>query len=65
MSIPEDYEALEKLVAEGKADVGKAEQGQGAAGSRLRKVLQAIKMQAHVMRQTVLERRKGPAEEEG
>jgi hypothetical protein len=65
VSLPEDLEALKKLVAECDADIGKAEKGQGAPGSRLRKVLQAIKMQAHVMRQTVLERRKGPAEDEG
>ena len=51
------YEQLKALVAEIEADVNKAEGGNKAAGTRVRKQMQDIKKAAQVVRNTVLELR--------
>jgi hypothetical protein len=49
------YEELKQLVAEIEADINKAEGGNKAAGTRVRKQMQAIKQAAQNVRNTVLE----------
>ena len=49
------YEDLKQLVAEIEADINKAEGGNKAAGTRVRKQMQAIKQAAQNVRNTVLE----------
>lgn len=49
------YEELKVLVAEIEADVNKAEGGNRAAGTRVRKQMQAIKKAAQVVRNSILE----------
>jgi hypothetical protein len=49
------YEQLKVLVAEIEADVNKAEGGNKAAGTRVRKQMQEIKKAAQVVRNGVLE----------
>ena len=49
------YEDLKQLVAETEADINKAEGGNKAAGTRVRKQMQAIKQAAQNVRNTVLE----------
>jgi hypothetical protein len=51
----QDYESLKVLVAEIEADVSKAEGGNKAAGTRVRKQMQKIKQAAQVVRNKVLE----------
>jgi hypothetical protein len=51
----QEYEALKALVAETEADVSKAEGGNKAAGTRVRKQMQKIKQSAQVVRNRVLE----------
>jgi len=51
----QDYEDLKALVAEIEADVSKAEGGNRAAGTRVRKQMQQIKSTAQVIRSRVLE----------
>ena len=51
------YESLKVLVVEIEADVSKAEGGNKAAGTRVRKQMQQIKQAAQVVRNTVLELR--------
>ena len=53
----EEYEKLERLVAEAKPDFQKAIGGNKAAGTRVRKSMQDIKAQAQVVRVMVLESR--------
>jgi hypothetical protein len=53
----DEYEKLERLVAEGKGDYQKAIGGNKAAGTRVRKSMQGIKAQAQAIRQRVLESR--------
>jgi len=53
----QQYEALKALVAEIEADVNKAEGGNKAAGTRVRKQMQAIKKAAQDVRNSVLELR--------
>ena len=53
----DEYEKLERLVAEGKADYQKAIGGNKAAGTRVRKSMQGIKQQAQAIREHVLESR--------
>lgn len=50
-----EYEELKALVAEVEADVNKAEGGNKAAGTRVRKQMQKIKQAAQNLRNTVLE----------
>ena len=49
------YENLKQLVAEIEADINKAEGGNKAAGTRVRKQMQMIKQAAQNVRNTVLE----------
>jgi hypothetical protein len=49
------YEQLKVLVAEIEADVNKAEGGNKAAGTRVRKQMQEIKKTAQAVRSGVLE----------
>jgi tripartite-type tricarboxylate transporter receptor subunit TctC len=53
----QEYEDLKALVAEIEADVSKAEGGNKAAGTRVRKQMQAIKQAAQTVRNKVLELR--------
>jgi len=49
------YEDLKTLVAEIEADVDKAEGGNKAAGTRVRKQMQSIKQAAQAVRSSILE----------
>lgn len=51
----QEYEALKALVNEIETDVSKAEGGNKAAGTRVRKQMQAIKKSAQQLRSCILE----------
>ena len=51
----QEYEDLKALVAETEADIDKAEGGNKAAGTRVRKQMQQVKQQAQAVRSRVLE----------
>ena len=51
----QEYEALKTLVAEIENDVNKAEGGNKAAGTRVRKQMQDIKKASQVVRNRILE----------
>ena len=51
----QEYEDLKALVAEIEGDISKAEGGNKAAGTRVRKQMQKIKQAAQVVRNRVLE----------
>ncbi len=51
----QQYETLKTLVAEIEADINKAEGGNKAAGTRVRKQMQEIKKAAQVVRSAILE----------
>ncbi len=51
----QEYETLKTLVAEIEADINKAEGGNKAAGTRVRKQMQAIKQAAQSVRNKILE----------
>lgn len=51
----DEYEQLERLIAEGRDDYQKALGGNKAAGTRVRKQMQDVKNQAQVIRQKMLE----------
>jgi len=51
----QEYEDLKAMVAETEADINKAEGGNKAAGTRVRKQMQKIKQAAQVVRNRVLE----------
>ncbi len=51
----QEYEDLKILVAEIEADIGKAEGGNKAAGTRVRKQMQKIKQASQFVRNRVLE----------
>jgi len=53
----EEYEQLKKLVEQAAEDVAKAEGGNKAAGTRVRKSMQDIKQAAQAVRIKVLEGR--------
>jgi len=53
----QEYENLKRLVEEAAEDVGKAEGGNKAAGTRVRKKMQEIKAAAQAVRQKILEGR--------
>ncbi len=57
----QEYENLKKLVLEGEDNVAKAEGGNKAAGTRVRKKMQEIKSAAQAVRQKILEGREGEA----
>ena len=51
----QEYENLKALVAEIEADINKAQGGNKAAGTRVRKQMQQIKQAAQVVRNRILE----------
>ena len=51
----QEYENLKALVAEIEADLSKAEGGNKAAGTRVRKQMQQIKQAAQAVRNKILE----------
>ncbi len=51
----QEYEALKVMVAETEADINKAEGGNKAAGTRVRKQMQKIKQAAQIVRSRILE----------
>lgn len=51
----QEYEDLKVLVAEIEADINKAEGGNKAAGTRVRKQMQKIKQAAQLVRNSILE----------
>ena len=53
----QEYENLKTLVAEIESDINKAEGGNKAAGTRVRKQMQTIKQAAQEVRNRVLELR--------
>ena len=53
----QEYEELKQMVAEIEADINKAEGGNKAAGTRVRKQMQTIKQAAQSVRNKVLELR--------
>jgi hypothetical protein len=56
----QEYEDLKALVAEIEADINKAEGGNKAAGTRIRKEMQRIKQAAQNVRNRILEIRSTP-----
>jgi len=56
----QEYEQLKVLVAEIEMDINKAEGGNKAAGTRVRKQMQAVKQAAQEVRNRVLELRSEP-----
>jgi hypothetical protein len=56
----QEYETLKTLVAEIEQDINKAEGGNKAAGTRVRKQMQDIKKAAQQVRNRVLEIRSVP-----
>ena len=59
MSALAEYENLKKMVAEAEDDVRKADGGNKAAGTRVRKKMQEIKQAAQQVRVKILESRGG------
>jgi hypothetical protein len=55
----QEYEQLKQLVVEAADDVAKAEGGNKAAGTRVRKKMQDIKAAAQEVRKRILEGREG------
>jgi hypothetical protein len=53
----QEFENLKKLVAEAEEDVNKAQGGNKAAGTRVRKKMQDIKSAAQEVRKKILEGR--------
>ena len=51
----QEYEDLKALVAECEADINKAQGGNKAAGTRVRKQMQRVKQAAQVVRNKILE----------
>ncbi len=56
-----EYENLKRMVTEAEEDVAKAEGGNKAAGTRVRKKMQEIKSAAQEVRKKILEGREGEA----
>jgi len=53
----QEYEDLKRLVEEAESDIKKADGGNKAAGTRIRKQMQQIKQTAQAVRNKVLELR--------
>ncbi len=51
----QEYEDLKALVTEIEADINKAQGGNKAAGTRVRKQMQKVKQSAQVVRSRILE----------
>jgi len=56
----EEYDRLKEVVASAEEDVLKADKGNKAAGTRVRKAMQDVKQAAQVVRKRVLELREQP-----
>ena len=56
----QEFETLKQMVAEAEGDVQKAEGGNKAAGTRVRKKMQEIKAAAQDVRKKILEGRETP-----
>jgi hypothetical protein len=56
-TIMQEYEELKRLLEEAENDIKKAEGGNKAAGTRVRKQMQQIKSAAQTVRNKVLEMR--------
>jgi hypothetical protein len=56
----QEYEDLKALIAEIENDIDKAEGGNKAAGTRVRKQMQRVKQAAQVVRSRILEIRSTP-----
>jgi hypothetical protein len=56
----QEYEELKVLVTEIEADISKAQGGNKAAGTRVRKQMQKIKQSAQTVRSRILEIRSTP-----
>jgi hypothetical protein len=56
----QEYEDLKALIAEIENDINKAEGGNKAAGTRVRKQMQRVKQAAQVVRSRILEIRSTP-----
>jgi len=61
----QEYEQLKQLVVEAVDDVAKAEGGNKAAGTRVRKKMQEIKAAAQEVRKRILEGREGESSGSG
>ena len=55
----QEYETLKQLVASAEEDIIKAEGGNKAAGTRIRKLMQEVKQAAQQVRIKILEQRSG------
>jgi hypothetical protein len=55
ITLMQEYEDLKVLVAEIESDIEKAEGGNKAAGTRVRKQMQKVKQAAQVVRNRILE----------
>mgnify|MGYP000481934559 CR=1 FL=1 len=53
----QEYEELKRLIDEAESDIRKAEGGNKAAGTRVRKQMQQIKQAAQAVRNKILETR--------
>jgi hypothetical protein len=58
----QEYENLKTLIAEIETDINKAEGGNKAAGTRVRKQMQEIKRAAQAVRNRILEVRSAESE---
>ncbi len=56
----QEYEDLKALIAEIENDINKAQGGNKAAGTRVRKQMQRVKQAAQVVRSRILEIRSTP-----
>jgi len=56
----EEYDRLKEVVASAEEDIIKADKGNKAAGTRVRKAMQDVKQAAQVVRKRVLELREQP-----
>jgi len=61
----EEYERLKEVVASAEDDIAKADKGNKAAGTRVRKVMQQVKDAAQDVRKKVLELREQPEQPSG
>ena len=61
----QEYETLKRIVAEAEEDIAKAEGGNKAAGTRVRKKMQEIKAAAQEVRKRILEGREGESSGSG
>jgi hypothetical protein len=61
----QEYDNLKRMVEEAAEDVAKAEGGNKAAGTRVRKKMQEIKQAAQDLRKKILEGREAEPESSG